>query len=209
MTASLPKFLQEHSDKQLVWWPELGLGWYPVEDQPYDRAYWEKYLVMDVSPTGDALNEARCNLVRKYYTGNDLVDVGIGGGRFVREIGGFGYDINPDAVEWLNREGRWRNPYVCTVEALTFWDSLEHIHDPVSLLSHAKDYVFVSAPIYENADHILRSKHFRKDEHCHYWTKDGLIRLMSGWGFDCLEYNEMEQACGREDIGTFVFRKTP
>jgi hypothetical protein len=65
----------------------------------------------------------------------------------------------------------------------------------------------VSCPIYENSEHILRSKHFRKDEHCWYWTEQGLITFMRHYGFEVVESNRMESDIGREDIGTFVFKR--
>lgn len=69
-------------------------------------------------------------MVRRYYDGQDIVDVGIGGGRFITECGAFGFDINPEAVAWLKQIGRFRDP---AGKALTFWDSLEHQRRPSRL----------------------------------------------------------------------------
>lgn len=90
---------------------------------------------------------------------------------------------------------------------MSFWDSLEHIHNPTDLLDCIENYAFISTPIYKDKEHILRSKHFRPDEHCWYFTKDGIINFMSNFGFYCIEYSNIETEIGREDIGSFVFKR--
>lgn len=206
MLTSLTRAL---ADNRLTWWPDLGIGYYPVKDLPYDGAYWDKYRALDRTPTGDKLTAARLRLVRQYYRGasTELVDVGIGGGRFVEESGARGYDVNPAAVAWLAKHGRLADPYVEAVEAATFWDSLEHIDDPRPLLANVKSLAFVSCPIFDSPSHIKRSKHFRPNEHCWYFTQQGIARFMAAAGFELVLSNTMEQVCGREDIGTFVFRR--
>ena len=135
-----------------------------------------------------------------------MVDIGIGGGRFVTEHpNAKGFDINPEAVAWLQWTGNWVDPYSSIVEAATFWDSLEHIHDPRPLLRNVRRYCFVSLPIFKDCNHILRSKHYRQDEHCWYFTRRGIVLFMKAFGFEQIKVCTMEQACGREDIETFVF----
>lgn len=190
---------------RLQWFPQVGIGYFPVQAAPYDAAYWERYRKMDRTPAGDALTAARLRLVSEYFNG-DVVDVGIGGGRFVEDRPRTrGFDVNPEAVAWLKGTARWADPYEGPVDAVTFWDSLEHIHDPTPLLANVQFYAFVSCPIFKDPGHALRSKHFRPDEHCWYFTAAGLQWLMLRHGFTMLEYNTMEQDAGREDIGTFVF----
>lgn len=193
--------------ERLRWFPEVGVGYYPVEAAPYDAGYWERYRRMDRTPAGDALTAARLQLVAGYYNGRSLVDVGIGGGRFVEEANGWGYDVNPHAVEWLKGAGRWADPYQREVDAACFWDSLEHIPDPRPLLRNVRYYAFISCPIFDGPGHVLRSKHYRRDEHCWYFTAAGLEWFMREQGFTMMEWNGMEADCGREDIGTFVFAR--
>lgn len=190
----------------MTWWPELGIGWFPVREQPYDAAYWERYRRMDRTPVGEKLTQARIDLVECFWNG-DVIDVGIGGGRFVSEKrGAYGFDVNPHAVAWLRETGMGRDPYLGS-DALCFWDSLEHIHNPAPLLAQCRVYVFVSCPVFSGPEHVLRSKHFRRDEHCWYFTPDGLGCFMKRFGFEECHRNSMEQALGREDIETFVFRR--
>jgi len=192
---------------QLIWLPDRGIGWYPVREAPYGLAYWERYLQMDQPSIGARLTEMRIDLVECFYNGG-VVDVGIGGGRFVTEKrGARGYDVNRYAEAWLRETGRWADPYAEPAGALCFWDSLEHIHNPSQLLQSVQSYVFVSCPVFRDAAHVMGSKHYRRDEHCWYFTREGIRDFMGRFGLEQCHANSMEQSAGREDIETFVFRR--
>lgn len=195
----------------LTWDEERGYGHYPVkqEDRPYDAAYFEKYRKMANTPIGHSLTKARVDLVRKYYPGFNLVDVGIGSGQFVTASGMLGYDVNPAGVEWLNQRNRFADMYIGQYDAMTFWDSLEHIDDMSAAVQHIERFAFVSIPVFSGYEDVLASKHFRPDEHIHYFTVAGLIRWFDEQGFNCREYNQIESDIGREGIGTFVFERKP
>lgn len=201
---SLAESFEAH---RLRWYPQIGLGYYPVESSPYDAAYWQRYRAMDRTPIGDMLTAARVELVRGFYNGTSLLDVGVGGGRFVEDGRAFGYDVNPEATAWLRSIGRWRDPLDAPVDAACFWDSLEHIHDPRAILANVRYYAFISCPIFDGPAHVLESKHFRPDEHCWYFTREGLRWFMWQQGFEQRDSNRMESDLGREDIGTFVFAR--
>jgi len=197
----------------LVWLPERGMGHYPVEGSPYDEAYFRKYQEYAATELGRTLTLGRLAIIDRY--GLDLgpvLDVGIGCGAFV-DLGrkrGFltwGYDTSSVAAEWLRHRRCWLNPYEAPVPVATFWDSLEHLPDPAGLLRRVTDWAFVSLPLFTDARHILNSKHFRKDEHRWYWTREGFLNWMREQGFECLEHSTPETLLGREDIHTFVFRR--
>lgn len=195
------------ASNQLNWLPELGIGYYPVTESPYDEKYFQKYRAMADTDIGRALNQARLDLVNK-YTQENVIDVGIGCGTFVESRAKtFGFDINPKGVEWLNWLNLYINPYEQEVENATFWDSLEHIYDVDKILKNVKGYVFVSLPIFISGKHILVSKHFRKDEHCWYFSHDGFKLFMAMNDFEYVESNWMETTLGRESIGTYVFKR--
>jgi len=197
---------QNFASSELNWLPEIGIGYYPVKEAPYDKKYFERYQAMKNTEIGLALNKARVDLVAK-YTDKDVLDIGIGSGAFVESIDNAkGFDINPFAVEWLVENHRFKHP-LRGANSMTFWDSLEHIHDPREYLNNAKEYVFISCPIFKDCEHLLGSKHKRYDEHCWYFTEEGLIIFMWAFGFKCLEVNAMETEIGREDIKTFVFKR--
>ncbi len=199
----------------LRWMPSLGIGFHPAVDETiYDETYLAKYQGYEGTEMAEALTQARVDLVNRWLVpALAVVDVGIGSGQFVlrceaRNRGNtYGYDINPSAKKMLKDVGLWLDPTAALVPAATFWDSLEHIPNPAFILQNVQRFVFISAPIYRDVEHVLRSKHFRPGEHCWYWTDDGMRNFMALFGFEQVEQNRMESDLGREDIGTYVFRR--
>lgn len=193
---------------ELIWFPERGYGYYPVTvgAAPYDEAYFEKYVGYENTEIGRRINEFRVGLARKHC--DCVIDVGIGSGTFVAAHGNaLGYDINPAGVRWLKDRGVFADPYD-GCDAVTCWDSLEHIPYPTELLSRVREKVIVSIPIFDNAEHVLKSKHFRKDEHFWYFTRQGFINFMAKAGFRVIEHSLMETLLGRDGIETFVFTRS-
>lgn len=201
MTASLPNGLTDC----LLWSEELGMGWHGRKPMDYEGAYFAKYQELDATPMGEALTRARVEMVRRHFTGK-VLDIGIGGGRFVEESGGFGFDVNPEALQWLNANGCYKNPYFGW-DAMSFWDSLEHIPDPELVLRSIGDWAFVSMPIYKDQADCLKSKHFKPGEHIWYWTLEGFVSWMDRQGFELREINHAESELGREGITSFAFRR--
>lgn len=190
------------SAAQLRWLPDRGIGYFEGRGFVYGRQYFENYLGYDSSPTGDTLTRARVTFVRNHWNGK-VLDVGIGGGRFVTEIDGIGHDINPHALRWLREQGRsWDGS---AVEAACFWDSLEHMRNPDEFLVNVRSWAFISIPIFRDAAHARASKHFKPDEHYWYFTRAGLVGFMAAQGFEVRAHSAVEQECGREDIETFAF----
>lgn len=202
MTHALPPGLTDC----LLWSDELGMGFHPRPPMDYRGPYFDKYQALDATPMGEVLTRARVEMVRR-HTGIPPVDIGIGGGRFVLESGGMGFDVNPEAVAWLKDRERFYDVYRHHAEAVTCWDSLEHIPEPENLLDQVGEWVFVSMPIYRDQADCLRSKHYKPGEHLHYWSLRGLIGWFARQGFGCVEINEMESELGREGITSFAFRR--
>lgn len=187
----------------LIWTGDMG--WYPISGANYDAAYWHKYEGYAKTERGKQLTELRVSIAR-FYCG-DTVDVGIGCGQFVEAFDCKGFDINPVGVEWLLSRDRWHDPYLRPIHSATFWDSLEHINDVHRILRNIQVAV-MSVPIVPGDGPPDETwKHFRKDEHCWYFTHKGLVRWMKGHGFRLKEHNQMEQVLGREDVGTYVFAR--
>ncbi|HBO4166731.1 TPA: methyltransferase domain-containing protein [Pseudomonas aeruginosa] len=201
MTASLPHGLTDC----LLWSEELGMGFHPRPPMDYSGPYFEKYQALDATPMGAALTAARVDMVQRHFDG-EVLDVGIGGGRFVIESGGKGFDVNEEAVQWLKSRNAYADPYK-GVAAITCWDSLEHVPDPEALVSSVGEWVFVSMPVYKDQADCLKSKHFKPGEHLHYWSVRGLIGWFAKMNFGCVEINERESDLGREGITSFAFRR--
>lgn len=189
----------------LIWFPEKGVGYYPVSNPVYDSTYFKKYYEYSTTQMGKLITKSRVNLVKKYYDGL-ILDVGIGCGHFIIEHGNaVGYDINPFAIKWLIEKCLYEPLSGTLVDSASFWDSLEHIKNPKDAIKNLK-YVFVSIPIFRDIDHILKSKHFKKNEHYWYFTHTGIINWFFEQGFEIIEHNDIETQFGREDIGTYFFK---
>ena len=202
----------ELAANRLTWWAEIGIGHYPVTAgiEPYDDEYFARFDRDAHTPLGRALMMARVDFVDQHYRG-PLVDVGIGSGAFIEyrgERSTYGYDVNPTAIGWLEERRILFDPYRVPVQAVTLWDVLEHIPDYRPLLANVRKWLFVSLPIFRDAEHVLRSKHFRPQEHVWYFSRDGLIYAMKQCGFDLVSESNVETELGREDIGTFAFKRS-
>lgn len=209
-------------DHGLLWLDEVECGWFPVHDHTATgQSYWEHYEALEDTEIGRKLNTFRADLVRRHTDGK-VLDVGIGNGAFLRALGngrGYGYDVDPKAIEWLAKQNRWLNPYepgpvldspfnACGFRAVTFWDSLEHIRYPEILLERIdQQWGFVSIPIFKDIDHLLASKHFKPTEHYHYFTSRGFQDFLTWHGFKVIHVYHDESEIGREDVKTFVFAR--
>lgn len=203
----------EISQDHLTWYPELGIGWFPVKTgrAPYGQDYFEKLAGYAKTDIGRQLMRARCALVERHFQGT-LIDVGAGCGAFIQERNKwrrttYGWDICPATLAWLDERQLLVDPHVVPFYGASMWDVLEHIADFRPLLANIREWLFVSIPIFRDYNHVLVSKHYRKDEHFWYLTRDGLVSLMATLGFELVEENEIETKLGREDIGSFAFRR--
>lgn len=202
------------AERRLLWLPELGIGYLGIPPTPglYGASYWQKYLAYDQTDLGIELTEARLAFVLRHWHG-PLVDVGIGGGLFLRSHNGAtgehsaGWDVNPEAIKWLHDAGLLRDPRHAPVAAATMWDSIEHMEDPCEVLDQVEGWAFISTPIYRDGEHARQSKHYRPGEHIWYFTARGLVGFMLRAGFELIEHNSIESDLGREDIGSFAFRR--
>lgn len=205
--------LHKHS---LTWFPEAGVGYFECVgvETVYDAAYFARYAAQAETPIGRQLNAFRSAIVERHRDALDLsplvevLDVGIGDGAFVRtyELAGVarGYDVNPAGIAWLEERDSWGDLYGRTWPVATFWDALEHIREPAAALDQVERLAIVSIPTFRGPDHVLASRHFRRDEHYWYWTREGFLRFASSCGFRCVDILATETAIGREDIETFV-----
>lgn len=192
---------------------------------PYDQNYFDKYVSYEKTPISRRLLRFRSKLVAKYCGEEPVLDIGIGSGSFVKYHKAkkvYGFDICETAIEWLKKQRSYTNPWIVTkpdIKGYCFWDSFEHIVQPSIILSGigSGTYVFISMPIIPDDSQIgsmedlamwmYQWKHFRPNEHVHYWTAGGLKRYMKNLGFSFVAKKDGEVDIGRQDIGSFVFVK--
>lgn len=201
---------------ELVWWPHKGYGReLPSKETrvDYDENYLEKCREREITEVGERLIRDRlAKLVSNTRDQEATVDVGVGALGFIRAAARHnwpicGYDVNQKAMEALLEGGIWRDVTRFPVDNVTCWDSLEHMLSPEAMLKNVRKKVLMSLPIFDSAEHVVRSKHYKPGEHIWYFTEAGLIRWMREQGFGLLERNRDEERYGREGIGTYVFAR--
>lgn len=193
----------------LTWSDKLGLGFLPpTENYAYNEDYWDIYKRLEGTKICYELNDFRVKLVTEYIGDDELLDVGIGCGTFIkeREAKTYGADVNPMGIAWLKERDLYKGSDAL-VENASYWDVAEHIHDLEEEFDRVEDYVFISMPMYTDKMQCLASKHYKPNEHLWYMTEDGLIDFMFYNGFDCPFVTDMESVIGREEIKTFVFKR--
>lgn len=177
----------------------------------YGARYLAKIAAYDKA-TAAAVNAGRCALVQRHLPPDGvLLDVGAGDGAFVRAarswgIGAFGFDVIPDAVRALRADGLYDDdPGIW--DAVTMWDTIEHLEDPALTLRRVarRALLFASVPIFDDLSDIRASKHYRPGEHLYYWTVAGFVAWMALYGFRLLERSTHETDAGRDAIGAFAF----
>lgn len=204
--------LYEDDDEGLIWSEEFGYGYYPVKDFVYGDNYYDKYAIYEKTEFGDKLNKARVEIANK-YSQQRIIDIGIGSGQFVKSVDGLGYDVCPKAIEWLKNNNRWVDFYrfgAYNADLVTFFDSFEHIDNIEEVVNMCLGRnILISIPIFKDKNHVLNSKHFRKDEHFHYFTDQGLKTWFARYGYRPAYESTIESDLGREGINTYLFTQSP
>lgn len=150
----------------------------------------------DQYKTGDAMSELRYNLI-KSIIGNfkTICDYGYGNGNFLKYCTTkghecFGYDISNYPLPRSCK--RIYNQFAIEADVLTFFDSLEHIHesDLVSFLKSKKvKYLVISVPHYHESlgfEWFVDWKHRRPNEHFHHFDTHGLKSLLQESGYEVI-----------------------
>jgi 2-polyprenyl-3-methyl-5-hydroxy-6-metoxy-1,4-benzoquinol methylase len=180
----------------------------------YDDRYWDKVMAYEDSDIARKVNAGRCDMLARHLPqGAKVLDIGAGTGAFVKAANkaGFvakGFDVLKRSIEALMRLKVYGgNPH--DFDAVTMWDSLEHMDCPELKLKAIRKgaMLFVSIPIFEWVSEIRKSKHYRPGEHFYYPTRDGFVEWMALWGFRLVEESMHEVDAGREQIGAFAFVK--
>lgn len=160
----------------------------PIGTQKYDLGYLRKYEEYEKTDLGRRINTTRWSLVKRHLKGDRrILDWGCGNGAFIRSsFNGYyvnGYDINPHSP--------FRDPtlYRAKWDGVTMWDVIEHMWNPNRFLKKLDtDFVFVCTPDVSAAPNdITEWKHYRPDEHQHYFTVPSLIATLERNGFGLKE----------------------
>jgi 2-polyprenyl-3-methyl-5-hydroxy-6-metoxy-1,4-benzoquinol methylase len=180
----------------------------------YTGEYLAHYDRLASTPMSAAINAARVALLARHApAGCSVLDVGAASGTFVRaaEAAGFsakGFDVIPAAVDRLKARDAFSTDQ-SEFDAVTMWDSLEHMDRPGEYLGRVRKgaYLMAAIPVVEDLRRVRESKHYKPGEHLYYWTPHGFIDFMALYGFRLLETSSHETDAGRESIGAFAFKR--
>jgi hypothetical protein len=180
----------------------------------YGAEYLAKVQAYEGSRIAARVNAGRVAMLSRHLSpGASVLDWGAGSGEFLREAraAGFrvaGFDVIPETRTALESAGAYSDD-PGAFDALTLWDTLEHLAEPLQLLERVgpRAMVFVSVPIFTDLREIRQSRHYRPGEHLYYFTEFGLSYWMAMAGFDLVETSAHEVQAGRDSIGAYAFRR--
>ena len=178
----------------------------------YGADYFAKVCAYEDTEIARAVNVGRVAMLARHLpAGAAVLDIGAGSGAFMRAAiaAGFsakGFEVMPEAVEKLNSAELYADDQ-SAFDAVTLWDTLEHMEDPELGLNKVRKgaHLFASIPVFDDLHGIRESKHYRPGEHLTYWSAQGFIDWMALWGYRLLEQSAHETEAGRESIGAFAF----
>jgi hypothetical protein len=183
-----------------------------LSSQIYNQAYLNEYKRRAATDLGRQINMLRWSLVQRYISRRGRVlDWGCADGTFIRSNPDSycveGYDINPYSgydnhdlfYEW------W--------DGVTLWDVIEHMFRPDAFLCALKSrHVFVATPCVIHEPTTLEGwKHYKPNEHQHYFTPSSLLSIMKRAGYKVVETNfaegKLRDPEHEENIITMVGRR--
>ena len=170
-----------------------------VGTEKYDRAYLDRYAGYEGQAVCAMLNSLRWNMVSKEVGfGGTVLDWGCGAGSFINhappQYKAIGYEINPNSPY---HDPAPRVHMGSDISAVTLWDVLEHMADPAEFLKSLRcKHVFISTPDSGSValSAIRHWKHFRPDEHQHYFHLYSLHRLLHRCGYEIIDTHHAEGA---------------
>lgn len=155
----------------------------------YNQSYLDETARKADSHLGRSIYALRWSTIKSFCSSGTLLDFGCGPGTFHEQApDGFiatGWDINPNSKYSKCVPGG-------KYDILTMWDVIEHLSDPFAPIRNYKpEYVFICTPNADNTSilEFMKWKHFKINEHLHYYTPLTISMSMKSIGYDILDCN--------------------
>lgn len=124
-----------------------------------------------------------------------VLDIGYGDGEFIRAlrkcgVDAIGYDVHSDSLgvpTVSDLSGKY--------DVVTLYDALEHVENLETILKINTEYFIVTVPNFllnQSDDQIRNWKHYKPNEHLHYFTEASILALFRRHDFDCLLVHNVE-----------------
>jgi len=173
----------------------------------YDIDYTKNYIEYEHGDKAMMLMDIRTQWVKDFLPeGSTLIDYGCGTGLFLRCLKNnyicCGYDVNESVINYaksknmIHRYFNDPNTIPGIFEGITLFDVLEHFENPLEEMKKLnkllldRGLIFISTPNTElnPIDSIPDDwRHFKPNEHLHYFTQYSLVRLAEKSGFKILK----------------------
>ena len=153
----------------------------------YNKDYFDKYVGLGKTDLASRIHKNRWEIVERHMPHGSVLDYGCGPGTFAShapsEYEVTGYDVNPEA-------GCTNIPFH-QFDAVTFWDSLEHIPDFYGEIVRLRPkYLFITTPNLASVKcRIMAWRHYRPDEHLYYFDQFSLKVILNSLGYKIEEVN--------------------
>jgi hypothetical protein len=197
---------------------KCGHIWQTAVDKTieYGAAYVERGYTGRAVPSLEMAYVRLATLYRFMRSGR-VLDVGYGDGEFVRQankrgLTAFGYDIHADEVAGVPIIDALAGDF----DAVTLFDSLEHFQYLTHLFTVRPRFFVVTIPHTPadiTDDKIIYWRHYKPNEHLHYFSTNSICALFARFGYTRLENYPIEDIIRKNpeqevNTMTYIFKRT-
>lgn len=191
-----------------------------IESFTYNKSYVEQgYMSLGNKIT--AMSHLRLGYIRGVlrHVPKAILDVGYGTGDFLNvcakmHMTTHGCDLFDDLLP--SHAKFVSDPCVGQYDLITFFDSLEHMHNLEFVSDLNTKFICISVPwCHSHTDDVWFQdwKHRKPHEHVHHFDQDSLRAFMQHHGYICLDYSNVEDVIRlapdhNPNILTAVFQNT-
>lgn len=194
-----------------------------IDDDVYNKEYYEKYIAYHHSPLNDLIQEARWGVVRKHRSSGKLLDIGCSVGSFLeRATDNYqvqGTDINKHCVNHCNIMGiqsQIELPANNRFDIITMFDVLEHVPyldivlETIWIMLKPGGTLVVGTPNFrkDRLEDIDSWRHYRPTEHVWCFSENSMKAIAERMELRLIDinFNESEHRPPKDNIATYVFQ---
>lgn len=187
-----------------------------ISDFNYNETYLDHYKGAPVSE----MSFLRLGIISLYYQelfkrpfpskNIKILDFGCGDGAFVKAANGCGLDAYGfDVIDKPQEIPMAKWPHGDEFNIITFFDSLEHVREFDLLYDANPDMFVASVPDRDciSFDRMSDWKHYKPNEHLHYFSKRSIRALFENNGYELRYISNIENLIRGNDIKTYIFTK--
>lgn len=189
----------------------------------------KKFLSILNLPKEKSDNKNRVERIRNFFDSKEvykkkLLDIGAGIGVFGQEMANIGWNVVGTELDELMVEHLRLNTQIKairsnlidafqldlgTFDLITFNKVLEHVNNPIDLLSASLQYLNKSGYVYIEVPDVLAISEGQDREefyidHLHVFTKKSVTNMIENVGMKCVSVNSIREPSGKFTIFSFA-----